>query len=77
MEGCIEGVTGWAIDNGNKAASSQDVVSLYDKLQDIIIPMFYHSRDKYIDVMRQAIAVNGSFFITQRMLQQYAQKAHF
>jgi starch phosphorylase len=39
--------------------------------------MFYKDRDRFIEVMRHAIAVNGSFFNTQRMLQQYVLNAYF
>jgi starch phosphorylase len=81
IEGCIEGVTGWAIGlDGRIAAQSDraaDADSLYRKLEQLIVPLFYHERDGYIDVMRQAIALNGSFFNTQRMMQQYVLKAYF
>jgi starch phosphorylase len=76
IEGCIEGVTGWAIGNGESPVRSHDAAFLYEKLEQVVIPMFYHDRSKYVDVMRHAIALNGSFFNTQRMLQQYAQKAY-
>jgi starch phosphorylase len=49
---------------------------LYSKLEQTIVPMFYGQRSKYLEVMRHAIALNGSFFNTQRMVQQYAQKAY-
>ena len=39
--------------------------------------MFYNDRDRFIDIMRHAIALNGSFFNTQRMVQQYVRKAYF
>ncbi len=79
IEGCIEGATGWAIggkeQNYEKARYAS---SLYDKLQQDIIPLYYLSdSDKFINVMRHAIALNGSFFNTQRMLQQYVTNAYF
>lgn len=79
MEGLIEGVTGWAIGDGKRSESSgaEDAISLYDKLEGVIIPMFYDERDRFIEIMRHAIAVNGSFFNTQRMLQQYVMSAYF
>jgi starch phosphorylase len=81
IEGCIEGVTGWSIGPpdsraGVTADHSNDAASLYDKLEQIIMPLFYHNRDDFLDVMRHAIALNGSFFNTHRMLQQYALKAY-
>lgn len=79
IEGCIEGVTGWAIGLGDGATAdrSRDVPMLYDKLEQVILPMFSRERDRFIDVMRHAIALNGSFFNTQRMAQQYVVKAYF
>ncbi|MDM7916224.1 MAG: alpha-glucan family phosphorylase, partial [Candidatus Eisenbacteria bacterium] len=83
IEGCIEGRTGWSIGDGATAAlgdqerSAADAESLYDRLEQLIVPQFYRERDRYIDVMRHAIALNGSFFNAQRMLQQYVVKAYF
>jgi starch phosphorylase len=39
--------------------------------------MFYAERDSYIEVMLHAVALNGAFFNTQRMMQQYVLKAYF
>jgi starch phosphorylase len=82
IEGCIEGVTGWAIGSNSHsteahAEQSQDAASLYDKLEQVIVPLFYGDRPHFINVMRHAIALNGAFFNTQRMMQQYVMKAYF
>ncbi len=82
VEGCLEGVTGWAIGrdtNGDPAAEDRaaDAASLYHKLEHVVVPMFYKSRERWIDVMRHAIGLNGSYFNTQRMMQQYVAKAYF
>jgi starch phosphorylase len=80
-EGCIEGVTGWAIganaglDTDDDRAA--DARSLYDKLEHSVLPLYYWNRGGYVDVMRHAIALNGSFFNTERMLDQYVRKAYF
>ena len=75
LEGHIEGVTGWSIeDNGNGEAG--EVASLYEKLEKIILPMYYHDPDAYAKVMRSAIALNGTFFNTQRMVMQYVFNAY-
>ena len=82
IEGCIEGVTGWAISNpvaeagDAQAPGTNEADILYSKLENIIIPMYYHQRDAYIEIMRHAIAINGSFFNTERMLNQYVTKAY-
>lgn len=82
-EGCIEGVTGWAI-GGDKDASmesldtrAEDAHALYNKLEMIILPMFCNEPDRYAEVMRHSIALNASFFNTERMLSQYITKAYF
>ena len=81
IEGCIEGVTGWAIGNKNEPAENddraKDAASLYDKLEKSIFPLYLQNRSGFIDVMRHAIALNGSFFNTHRMIQQYVLKAYF
>jgi starch phosphorylase len=80
LEGCIENVTGWSIGSDGTGTASDwnaDADSVYDKLEQVIVPMFYNDRNRYIDVMRQAIALNGSFFNTQRMTQEYVTKAYF
>lgn len=83
VEGCIENVTGWAIGDGNTTNGggiderALDAQSLYNKLETVILPMFYRDQDRYIDVMRHAIALNGSFFNTERMVDQYVRKAYF
>jgi starch phosphorylase len=82
IEGCIEGVTGWAIGElpgiaiVSEDQSPRDAASLYDKLERVIVPPFYHDRERFIDIMRHAIALNGSFFNTQRMVLQYVTKAY-
>jgi starch phosphorylase len=77
IEGWIEGATGWSIGEKGGSDPSSDAASLYSKLEQTIIPMFYQDRDCFIDVMRHSIALNGSFFNTQRMVQQYVLNAYF
>lgn len=48
----------------------------YDKLEHAILPLFYQHRDGFTDVMRHAIALNGSFFNSHRMVEEYALKAY-
>ncbi len=80
IEGWIEGVTGWAIGNGDIGAKDDaaiDAGSLYDKLERLVLPLYYGNRQGYVRVMRNAIALNGSFFNTERMIDQYVTKAYF
>jgi starch phosphorylase len=76
-EGWIEGITGWAIGNTDIIEDpASEVATLYDKLERQILPMFYGTPNRYTEVMRSAIALNGSFFNTQRMVQQYLANAY-
>jgi glycogen phosphorylase len=79
IEGHLEGHTGWSIGNGyeDAADSASEIESLYQKLGNVVLPLFYEEPDRYAEVMRATIAVNGSFFNTQRMLLQYLSNAYF
>jgi starch phosphorylase len=79
LEGHQEGVTGWAIGDGQGSGedASDEVASLYDKLELVILPLFYKQPMEFAKVMRSAIALNGSFFNTQRMMFQYLRNAYF
>ena len=82
VEGCIEGVTGWAIGEDPRGAApprddDRDAGSLYDKLEHLIIPMFYNDRGRFCEIMAQCVAINGSFFNTERMMHEYVLKAYF
>lgn len=73
-EGCIEGVTGWAIGDGNP--SDTDGEALYDKLGNVVLPLYYQDRAKWIWMMKQAIGRVGSTFHTQRMMRRYGSEAY-
>ncbi len=79
IEGCHEGATGWGIGGTRERPRdpSGDATDLYDKLEQIILPTFYGLPYAYAEIMRNAIAVNGSYFNTQRMVLQYAYNAYF
>jgi starch phosphorylase len=55
---------------------SDDLECLYGKLEKVIIPKYYRDRHSFRQAMYGAIALNGSFFNTQRMVQQYVVKAY-
>jgi starch phosphorylase len=79
LEGHHEGVTGWAIGDEQPSPDdpSYEIASLYDKLEHVILPLYYRQPTDYARVMRSTIALNGSFFNTQRMLLQYFRNAYF
>ena len=81
VEGCIEGRTGWAIGDEHTTlagdeANAADAASLYDKLESDIVPLYYGDPDGYARVMRGAVAFNGSYFNTQRSVEQYVRVAY-
>jgi len=87
VEGHIEGVTGWVIDDTanafeqvNEKKKRQLRVEaanvFYRKLKDTIIPIYYTKPEKYGEMMRSTIAINGTHFNTQRMLTQYLTNAY-
>ncbi len=83
IEGHLEGVTGWSIGDRVEAClepqSGMDdchAAELYRKLEEKVLPCFYTDRDRFIEIMRHAIALNGAFFNTQRMVVQYLHNAY-
>ena len=82
IEGHIEGVTGWSVGLhpatglGAEDERTEEARDLYQKLRTLIVPLFYRDRDRWIEIMRQVIAFNASFFNTHRMVQQYAANAY-
>ena len=78
VEGCLEGVTGWAIgeDGGKPGDPAREAADLYDKLEHVVAPLFYARPLVFAEVMRAAIALNGSYYNAQRMVTQYACNAY-
>ena len=70
IEGCIEGVTGWAV---------EDAANLHDKLERVVLPLYdERSRDPagWIRVMQGAITKNAAYFNSHRMMRRYATEAY-
>jgi starch phosphorylase len=78
IEGHMEGVTGWSIGDSwdQESNPSAEIASLYDKLESVILPIFYERPAEYAELMRSSIALNGSFFNAQRMMFQYLKNAY-
>lgn len=85
LEGCAEGITGWTIgrdcfevnaaSHGSPSAE-EDAASLYNHLERDILPLYYKDRPMWCQVMRSAIALNGSQFNTNRCMEEYARLAY-
>jgi len=75
IEGCIEGFTGWAIEDGGSDADEAE--SLYSKLESAVVPLYRSGADKWAHLMRTTLAFNGSYFNTNRMAKQYIRNAYY
>jgi starch phosphorylase len=83
LEGGVHGATGWVVrsslNDGGIAAADQDAAdaeALYHQLESAVLPCFFHHPDAWAEVMRNAISINGSFFNTHRMVEQYRALAY-
>jgi starch phosphorylase len=83
IEGHLEGVTGWSIGDRVEACLEPQpgmdachAAELYRKLEEQVLPCFYKEHERFVEIMRHAIALNGAFFNTQRMVAQYLHDAY-
>jgi len=78
IEGCIEGVTGWAIGNST-GVDDGDARALYDKLEQVVLPLYYGDQSDpggWLKVMKGAISKNASYFNSHRMMRRYGTEAY-
>ncbi len=75
IEGCVEGVTGWAIEDG--VTDEEEAQSLYRKLETAVVPLYRESPEKWAHLMRTTLAFNASYFNTNRMVKQYNRNAYY
>ena len=75
IEGCIEGVTGWAIEDG--ANDAEEAANFYSKLEHAVVPLYLQAPEKWARLMRTTLAFNGSYFNTNRMVKQYNRNAYY
>lgn len=88
LEGCVEGLTGWAIGKDDFAPTrkrkapttntqdKQHAEDIYHKLDNHILPA-YDNRAQWAHIMANTIAINGSHFTTQRMVREYVTGLYF
>lgn len=67
LEGCIEDVTGWSIDSA---------ATLYDKLENTVLPLYYGEPAGWTRLMKGAITANAAYFNSQRMMRRYVTEAY-
>jgi starch phosphorylase len=75
IEGCIEGVTGWAIEDG--VNDEEEATSLYKKLETAVVPLYLEAPERWAHLMRTTLAFNGSYFNTNRMVKQYTRNSYY
>ena len=82
IEGCVEGLTGWAIGPSPKQwlneqeTRRKEIADLYNKLEYLIIPKFYLQRDDWIGMMKNSIGKVAYYFNSHRMMRRYATDAY-
>ena len=76
IEGCIEGVTGWAVGDSAESDNGNDAQSLYDKLENVVLPLYYTDQPGWIAMMKGTICKSASYFNSHRMMRRYATEAY-
>lgn len=76
VEGWEEGVTGWAIGQDGAQDAERHAESLYRQLEETILPLAGRP-DAWTEVMKSAIARNGSYFNSHRMVRRYVSEAYW
>ena len=74
-EGCNNKINGWSIGTSENAHDESDAESLYDVLENEVIPAFYEDKKRWISIMRNSI-ITGVDFTSQRMVRDY-QKLYY
>ena len=64
--------TGWAIGNGEDTSHKRDAADLYRKLDEVVLPLWYDDRTRWIWMMKQSISKLGAYFNSTRMMRRYA-----
>lgn len=65
----------WMTVGSRERRAGAYALALQNKLGRVVMPMFYRNRDRFSDVMRQCISLNGSCFNMQRTVSPHVIKA--
>jgi starch phosphorylase len=83
IEGHIEGFTGWSIGGMptetavSGSSDREDASDLYDKLENLIIPIYYNTdKSLWSRMMKNAISKNAYYFNSHRMMRRYVTEAY-
>lgn len=66
-EGYVENETGWAFSTSEE---------LYDVLEHDVVNTFYNDLQRWVEIMQKTIMLNGSFFNSHRMINEYIKMAY-
>ena len=72
-EACINGENGWAIGSAEHCDDESDAKSLYQLLEEDVLPTFYNNSNKWMQMMRKSIQTAVDF-TAHRMIKEYHQK---
>jgi len=72
-EGCKNGKNGWAIGSVDACNDESDAESLYQLLEQDVIPTFYDNKEKWMQIMRSSIEISVQF-TADRMIKEYQEK---
>lgn len=80
-EACQHGINGWQIGDAFQRSDIEeqdkhDLHSLYKVLLEEILPTYYDSRDKWVDMMKISINSTRYEFSMERMLKEYYEKLY-
>ena len=54
----------------------REIGDIYNKLEYLILPKFYETRDSWIHIMKNSIGKVAYYFNTHRMMRKYASDAY-
>ena len=77
-EGCQHGVNGWQIGEAYEGPEQdeRDRRALYHTLFNEVMPVYYHDRNRWEQMMRASIEMGVSQFSTHRMLREYYEQLY-
>jgi len=82
IEGWMEGITGWSIGSppeehlSIEERQSRELDDLYNKLEYVIVPMFFTKKDEWVRTMKNSIEKIAHYFNSHRMMRRYVTDAY-
>ena len=76
IEAAAEGMTGWSIGGDHEGDPATHATALYDKIEQVVLPLYRADPAGWRRMMKQSIAMIGAYFNSQRMMRRYASEAY-